>query len=557
MPVNKNDGGIQSTDKSDSIRPVGRMATSRQHSQLDPSFTLTRQYFDGDYSAEYSDPLNFEVSRGKNFILQRWRYLYSGLLIILDSMSMVLVCLVIFGIKPVTYASIPFDGLFIQPLSLVVALGLIWVFSLAVCATYWRHVMAEGYDLYAKIMNAVLLDFALICAVGFLLHLAIPRTIMVAGPVLAGCLTLVERWLMRRFLHFCRRRGRMVYPTVIVGSVEGIEETIALLEENVSLGYSPIAVCPIRLGESGEPEAASYLIKDGQFTDHRGKRIVRMLNFDSHLPRTARRMNAQVVLVADVLSRQSEMMNAFALAVEACGMELSVRVGIADIGGHLLRLHNTAASLPVLTSRLPQYTFVMHASKRILDITLSLFGIMVAAIPMMVTAFFIKHEDGGPVLYKQERIGLYGDKFNIYKFRSMKVDADKSDETLAQSIGANHGILFKPKDDPRITKVGKFIRKTSIDELPQFFNVLLGSMSLVGPRPQQQYEVDEYSAVYSTRLLVKPGITGPWQVSGRSDLSQEQSERLDVDYVENWSLTTDVAILLKTVVAVLRGSGSY
>jgi exopolysaccharide biosynthesis polyprenyl glycosylphosphotransferase len=533
------------------------MATSRQHSQLDPSFTLTRQYFDGDYSAEYSDPLDFEVSAGKNFILQRWRYLYSGLLIILDFLSMVLVCLVIFGIKPVTYASIPFDGLFIQPLSLVVVLGLIWVFSLAVCGTYWRHVMAEGYDLYAKIMNAVLLDFALICAVGFLLHLAIPRTIMVAGPVLAGCLTLVERWLMRRFLHFCRRRGRMVYPTVIVGSVEGIEETIALLEENVSLGYSPVAVCPIRLGEDNVPESVQDFVGQKRFKYEKNKKTLRVLGFDSHLPQTARSMNAQVILVVDTLPRQSSMLNAFSLAVEASGMELSLGVETADIGGHLLRLHNTASSLPVLTAQLPQYTFLMRCAKRLLDIILSSIALIISAIPIMIVAILIKREDGGPVFFTQNRVGLFGKQFKMYKIRSMSVGADKDEVKLAHQRVGDNPTLFKMENDPRITKIGKFIRKTSIDEIPQFFNVIKGDMSLVGPRPALPYQVENYNFMYSTRLLVKPGLTGPWQISGRSDLDLEQSERLDVNYVESWSLTADMAILLKTVIAVIRGVGSY
>lgn len=176
---------------------------------------------------------------------------------------------------------------------------------------------------------------------------------------------------------------------------------------------------------------------------------------------------------------------------------------------------------------------------------------------MAYVAFRVHHEDGGPAIYEQQRIGLYGRPFTLYKFRSMRVNADKEDKKLAQEMGAEHGILFKAKDDPRITKFGRFIRKTSLDEFPQFFNVFKGDMSLVGPRPQQQYEVDEYNALYSTRLLVKPGITGPWQVSGRSDLSQEESERLDVSYVENWSITGDIAILFKTVSAVLKGTGSY
>ncbi|MEK0279400.1 sugar transferase [Bifidobacterium mongoliense] len=129
--------------------------------------------------------------------------------------------------------------------------------------------------------------------------------------------------------------------------------------------------------------------------------------------------------------------------------------------------------------------------------------------------------------------------------------------SLAEQTGADHGILFKPKNDPRVTPFGHFIRKTSLDEFPQFFNVFIGNMSLVGPRPQQRYEVEQYGTLYSSRLLVKPGITGLWQISGRSDLSQEEAEHLDVSYIQNWSITGDLAILLKTVSVVIRGTGSY
>jgi exopolysaccharide biosynthesis polyprenyl glycosylphosphotransferase len=522
-----------------------------------PGESVPVTYFDGDYTAELEQRSRFHVGGGVHPAFQMWRVLYNTLMFVLDFLMMAAAVCVIFLLRPMTYHTLDGVSFPYRPWTVVLLMGFVWFLSLAVCSTYQRHVMAEGYDLYAKIVNTMIVDFAIVCTFAFLTRLEFPRTIMVVAPLLAGFFTAIERWLMRRLLHSYRRKGKMVYPTVIVGSPEGIEQTMQLLNENPALGYAPMAVCPIRMTKSGMTIPDWKGLSSDQFTDEASHKILRVLKFNSHLPQTARRMRAQVVLVADVLPRQSDTLNAFSLAVEASGMELSVSVGVADIGGHILRLHNTAASLPVLTSRLPQYTLVMRAVKRTMDIVLSGVAIIVAAIPMAVVAVLIKREDGGPVFYMQERIGLYGKKFKIFKFRSMRVDADKMDAKLANEMGTEHGILFKPKDDPRITHIGKFIRKTSIDEVPQFFNVFLGTMSLVGPRPQQQYEVDEYSTVYSTRLLVKPGLTGPWQVSGRSDLSQEQAERLDVDYVENWSLTTDIAILLKTVVAVAKGSGSY
>lgn len=275
---------------------------------------------------------------------------------------------------------------------------------------------------------------------------------------------------------------------------------------------------------------------------------------NSHLPQTAKRMKARTILIADVLTRDSETMRTLSLAVESMGIELALTASVADLSGANLQLHNDP-SMPILTARLAQYSLPTRIFKRVCDIVLSLVAIILSSPIMLWAAYKVKREDGGPVFYSQTRIGIYGKPFTMYKFRSMRLNADKMDAEVAAAAGVELGTTFKVKDDPRVTKIGKFIRKTSIDEVPQFFNVLRGDMSMVGPRPQRQYEVDQYSPLYSTRLLVKPGITGPWQISGRNDLSQEQSEYADVSYIQNWSITGDIAILLKTVGAVFNGTG--
>lgn len=244
------------------------------------------------------------------------------------------------------------------------------------------------------------------------------------------------------------------------------------------------------------------------------------------------------------------------LAIESLGIELAISVSLADTGGHRLYLRNSVEQ-PVLIASLPQYRTGTYVVKRVLDIILSTLAIVVSSPIMLATAIAIKLDDGGPVLFSQTRIGLHGKPFKMYKFRSMVTNAEEIKAKLAEQTGQTDRFIFKLKDDPRITKVGKFIRKTSLDEFPQFFNVFKGDMSLVGPRPALPEEVERYGSLYSTRLLVKPGITGPWQVSGRSDLTQEQSEFLDVSYIENWSITGDLALLAKTVMVVFRGTGSY
>ena len=212
---------------------------------------------------------------------------------------------------------------------------------------------------------------------------------------------------------------------------------------------------------------------------------------------------------------------------------------------------------PVLLASLPQYTGAANVIKRLLDIIGSLCALIISSPILLGVAIAIKLDDGGPVFFSQTRIGLHGKPFKMYKFRSMVTNAEELKKKLAEETGQEDRFIFKMKDDPRITKVGHFIRKTSLDEFPQLYNVLKGDMSLVGPRPALPEEVARYGSLYSARLLVKPGITGPWQVSGRSDLSQEQSEYLDVSYIENWSIAGDLAILAKTVMVIFTGCGSY
>ena len=201
----------------------------------------------------------------------------------------------------------------------------------------------------------------------------------------------------------------------------------------------------------------------------------------------------------------------------------------------------------------------VKAVKRVCDILLSIIGIIVFAIPMLIVAILIKLDSKGPVIFKQERVGLNGRHFKMYKFRSMVADAEAMKKELADKNKVSSGLMFKMEDDPRITKVGKFIRKTSIDELPQFFNVLFGTMSLVGTRPPTVDEVAQYDTRHWRRLSIKPGITGMWQTSGRSEITDfEEVVALDKEYIDNWSLWLDLKIMFKTVFQVFfKQKGAY
>ncbi|MCU1616637.1 MAG: wcaJ [Frankiales bacterium] len=204
----------------------------------------------------------------------------------------------------------------------------------------------------------------------------------------------------------------------------------------------------------------------------------------------------------------------------------------------------------------PELRGIRRLTKNVVDRTAATVGVLFLVPVLLGIALAVKLTSRGPVFFKQERVGRDGETFSMLKFRSMVVGADRMVEQLAEESDGN-GVLFKKKGDPRITTVGRVLRRYSLDELPQLFNVVRGSMSLVGPRPPLPTEVERYGFDMHRRFLVKPGLTGLWQVSDRSDLSWDDSVRIDVRYVENWSLTFDLMILWKTVGAVLRGSGAY
>lgn len=224
---------------------------------------------------------------------------------------------------------------------------------------------------------------------------------------------------------------------------------------------------------------------------------------------------------------------------------ITVRTGIETLRG-----------LPVITLREPAITGVNSILKRALDVVGAVVGLLVFGLPMLVIALLIRRDSPGPILFAQERAGQYGKPFRMYKFRSMVADAEARLD-LVVNLETLDEPRFKMRNDPRITRIGAWLRRTSLDELPQLFNVLSGSMSLVGPRPEVMRIAARYSPAQRQRLLVKPGLTGAMQISGRGDLSFEERMKLELDYIENYSIWRDVLILIKTVPAVLSGKGAY
>ena len=264
--------------------------------------------------------------------------------------------------------------------------------------------------------------------------------------------------------------------------------------------------------------------------------------------------NIQMVAISNGHQLTPEQMRMLGWRLADAHIALIMAPATTDIAGPRMHIQ-PLNGLPLVHVSTPHITGIAALAKRALDVLASGLGLLMLSPVFLVVGILIRR-DGGPAFFFQERVGMNGDVFRMVKFRSMRTDAEEIKVQLMEQNEGN-GVLFKMVNDPRITPIGRFIRKFSIDELPQLWNVFIGDMSLVGPRPPLAEEVDLYEDIMYRRLLVKPGITGLWQVSGRSDLSWDESVRLDLYYVENWSMTTDFIILLRTVRAVFAKEGAY
>jgi exopolysaccharide biosynthesis polyprenyl glycosylphosphotransferase len=269
----------------------------------------------------------------------------------------------------------------------------------------------------------------------------------------------------------------------------------------------------------------------------------------------AAQLGADTIIVASRPEGSPDFVKQLSWQLEGTAAELVLSSRLTDVAGPRISLRQVDG-LPLIQVKIPTYEGGVHLLKRALDVVVATVALIPIALLTPVLSALIKLDSPGPVFFFQERVGRDGRRFKMVKFRSMRTDAEKQLAALKeQNEGA--GLLFKMKDDPRVTRVGKVLRKLSLDELPQFWNVLVGDMSVVGPRPPLPSEVTAYDGTVFRRLYIKPGITGLWQVSGRSDLSWDESVRLDLRYVENWSVMNDLQIMWRTAKVMAQPSGAY
>lgn len=414
--------------------------------------------------------------------------------------------------------------------------AMLWILVLWIFGSYAPRHARAGATEYKRAVNASIFTAGAVGTICYLLEFEYPRALLTAWFAIAILDLAAIRFGRRRLMHRLHRSGRLVTPVIMAGSTKHVDEIAKVLKREDWLGYHVQGVLTdekVSITLGGLPVLGSL----------------------DHLPSIVDSHRAPVVVFAEGSFESSAQYRRLAWQLEKSHVRMILAPTLADVSAERLDFF-PVAGLPLVDVAPPTAMKSLRRLKRSVDALGAALLLLLASPFLLATMIAIKLEDGGPIVFRQRRVGLDGEEFECLKLRSMCVDAEaKLAEIRAMNEGA--GLLFKMKDDPRITRIGKFIRRYSIDELPQLWNVLVGDMSLVGPRPALPSEVEQYDSDTRRRLRVRPGLTGLWQVSGRSSLSWEDTVRLDLYYVDNWSLVQDGMILLRTARAVVGSSGAY
>lgn len=424
-----------------------------------------------------------------------------------------------------------------------------WTIALYLLNSRKREILGAGSEEYRRVVRATLGVFALIAIISYLGNLQIARGyVLIAMPLgLIGLLG--TRWLWRQWLIKTRRRDKFLTNAVIIGSIKSADEVAMQLRNNTEAGFRVLG-CFLSGSQTPASQSQQILLPTSKLP---------ILGGFNDAVSTMRELNATTLIVAN--SDHLSPVDVRSLSWELIpGQEnLVLAPSLLDVSGPRLHMY-PVANLPLIRVETPNFSGGRRVLKRTFDLLASILMLVLLSPVFAIVAIVIKREDNGPVFFHQERIGLHGKPFKMIKFRTMRTTAESELAALHNTTverGAGNQILFKIKDDPRITSVGKTLRKYSLDELPQLINVFKDDMSLVGPRPPLAREVALYDEHVLRKFFMKPGITGQWQVSGRSDLSWDDSVRADLMYVENWSFVNDLLILWKTIRAVFQGTGAY
>lgn len=418
------------------------------------------------------------------------------------------------------------------------ATALVWISMLIMLGSYQASVLGSGSLEYKRVLTATMSTAATVAMSCYLFEVPLSRRFFLLLFASGGPLLISARFTLRKIIQYARLRGLLMIPVVVAGSPQHIMDVVVALHREPWLGYRVVgAVVPAKFTFMEEIAGVPVIGSLAQAAE------------------AADRVNAAAMIFTEGSFRDSAHFRRTAWQFEEISTQMIVVPQVLDVSADRLAMR-PVAGLPLVHVEPPQAIAAGRWSKRVFDLVGGLTLTILCAPIVLLVALAIKMDDGGPVFFRQERVGRGGRTFTCYKIRSMRTDAENCLDTL-RKYNEGSGVLFKMTHDPRITRVGRFIRRFSIDEIPQFWNVVRGEMSLVGPRPALISEVQAYDEDTLRRLAVRPGVTGLWQVSGRSDLSWEETVRLDLYYCDNWSAVQDMMILARTAGAVLASRGAY
>ncbi len=467
-----------------------------------------------------TDRVTFGATTGST-----WRSRYSRALLISD-LGVLLVAL---GLAQIANFGAGSDkqvsGLDVHYQALGMLLAAVWWVSLQLHQTRSDAILGHGPEEYQRVVVATFRLFATLALLSVAFKVDASRGYLATAFPLGLLGLLLARKFWRGRLHRERIRGGAMANVLVIGGERSAAQLAQWFTKNPAAGY--------RVTGEWAPQASGH---DLDAALHSSK--------------------ASTVVVTDTEQHGDEILRELIWQLDGTGIDLVVSPNVLDVASSRLRLHDVSG-MPMLHVSEPQYAGAARWGKIVFDRVGAALIVLALAPVLIISYLVVRLTSPGPAFYRQERVGRDGTPFSMIKFRSMRVGADAEFAKMLADQGKSLAQLPKLKVDPRVTPIGGFIRRFSIDELPQLFNVLNGDMSLVGPRPQRDFEVEQYDHIATRRLRVRPGMTGLWQVSGRSDLSYEEAIRLDVHYVENWSITGDMMILWRTLRAVLASDGAY
>jgi exopolysaccharide biosynthesis polyprenyl glycosylphosphotransferase len=409
-----------------------------------------------------------------------------------------------------------------------------WMWSLSLIDSRSDRAIGTGSTEYIRIISVSIRLFGIIAILAFLLRVDVARGYLLIAFPLGMLILLLERWLWRQWLVVKRARGEFSARVVLVGSESSVAQISDALRRTPSAGYLVVGACVPLAVPGGTVRGTDIPI------------VGSVMSISEALAA----VQADTVAISSTDELPPSVVKRISWQLEAGRQHLVLAPSIIDVVGPRIQTR-PVAGLPLIHVETPRYSQGQRLAKRGLDVLLATVGLIVLSPVMAAIAIGIRTTSRGSVLFRQVRVGLDGREFRLLKFRTMVANAEDMLPELEQRRDAGNEVLFKMTADPRVTRIGRFLRRYSLDELPQLLNVLGGSMSLVGPRPSLPSEVERYADHVHRRFMVKPGITGLWQISGRSTLSWEESVRLDLSYVENWTLVGDIVILFKTAKAAL------